>query len=756
MAPPLKISAGDEEVIDLHDEEVTIDLSNNDNGIAQKAETKAPEPAKPEPAKETAPVGKAAAPPPAAAGPTAGAAAGTPTGTQPAKAGSGGNGGLIAYLHTKNGKSMVVLLIAAIVVGALLFVPMGNESPEAVIDCSVTDPTDGQVILISARNSTDPDGRIKIYDWDYPDEEFVKLGKEERGGGDGHSWLRGYFKIKHTASTQDRTITVTVKDEMGADDTAEIIITVKPLLVTPEPEMIGDRASYTLKGDVTIQNNDGLFTIEQSDIVQIDDTVKVIYLTYSGTVDAFVDGESDPVEDGFLKNHTVYERRTLFEMQLDDGSYAETENNGDQPITGSINGKTFTWIYAPLDRAIKMELHVTDGDITAGDIIQEEKHITGKMVGYPHVQAEDNTLHVSDIGEGETLDVASHGDITVGSVEIDWLAVDIKAVKVEEIGYIPCIEFDINIVSIDGEDVDDPPIIKYWLADENPYPVRTYFKHTTQSDDGTSTTTENTKKMTDFTVGTTDLPDDESDFITSLNTDVWDKHDPDNWTAVASYSMMAPLVDPDKEGDHGFREHGGNIWQVEDAYDDAWAQDSDFREYMTNHPDAYNVLSLYNHTGKDKVWNMTFGEGGSDEFYNIEVSNQDGVTDDSEGAIDEDVELSQSLDDVPPVFAFETCVHRMYLLGDYDGYQHVHPELFESGSDDFSFENATVGQGILAVYPMPLSGASGEVTEYTVFAMNSERTMTVVVDAVSGQIMYYAEKRGFIDILDLSELLSTG
>ena len=131
------------------------------------------------------------------------------------------------------------------------------------------------------------------------------------------------------------------------------------------------------------------------------------------------------------------------------------------------------------------------------------------------------------------------------------------------------------------------------------------------------------------------------------------------------------------------------------------------------------------------------------------------MSENGEGAVDEDVELGQGIEDIPPVFAFSTCVHRMYLLGEYDGFEKVREELFEEGGNDFNFENATAGQGILAAYPMPLSGASGEVTEYTVFALNVERNLTVVADAVTGQIMYYAEKKGFLDILDLSELLSS-
>jgi len=753
MAPPLKISADDEEVIDLSDEEVTIDLSNNNNAdISPKAEAKAAvAPTKAEPATGSPPVGTAATAPPVAGKP---AKASASAGAAPAKAASGGNGkGPLALLHTKNGRSFIVLLVAAVIIGAMLIVPFSNEAPTAVITVDKTDPTDGEAIRISAENSTDPDGRIKGYDWTYPD-DFIKFEKEDEGGGDGFSWIWGHFCIKHTDGTQDRTISVTVKDNAGAEDSAEIVMTVIPLVVIPAPELIGDQANYDLNGRVTMYNEDGIFTIEKSDIVQIDDTVKRIYLEYSGTVDAWVLSVPDPVEDGFLQNHTVYERRTLFTMDLLDGSYAETEKHGEQPITGAIEGETNTYIYALKDRAIRMDLEVGRGVITAGDIIQEEKKITGKVTGYPHVQSENNTLHVSDLGE--SLDISSSDTIEVGSVEIDWLAVDIKAIKVEEIGYVACLEIDLVIVSVDGEAVDDPPTIKYWIADDPySYPIKTRFEHTTQNDEGTTTTTSNTKKMTDFSRGSGALPMTESEFVETLDLDNWHKHPTNLWSLNGSYDKMSPLTDVNRQGLHDFYETNSHIYQVEKAYQDAWEGDGEFREYMDAHGDAYNVLSLYNETGNEKVWNMTFGEGGSDEFYNIEVSNRRGVTENGEGAVDEDVELSQGIEDIPPVFSFSTCVHRMFLLGDYEGFDKVREELFEGGSNDFHFENATAGQGIRAAYPMPLSGASGEVTEYMVFAMNVERTLTVVVDAVTGQIMYYAEKKGFLDILDLSELLSS-
>jgi len=687
---------------------------------------------------------------------------------------------VISFLRTKNGRSAVVLLVAAMVVGALLVGPLGNRPPSAVMTIegiAIADGraevVDGHVYTFRATDSNDPDGRVVRYRWDFDPECFTIV-----EGRTGDSIISGYFHCGNVPGTGvvqgpvERAITLTVEDNMGARSSVTVTFSVEPLVVGPEPERLGDSANWTVSGVMTVSNPDGLFDIEPDGIITISDTVITVQLTFRGTVTSWVAEPDHDIEDGFLYEHPVYTRLNDFDLKIvegDDKSYTWTENGRKYLVrdTSGVTGRMSTHIYHPENRAVRLDMRVRSGNLDVGELFKKTLTIKGDVTGYPFLNTSDSVLHISDIQE--SIDADDWGVITVGDGTATWSVEDVHPVRVGA-EWIPAFEVSVTLDSLEQEE--DPPTITYYIGDGCPYPLRTEMT-LQRMRDGTIVNSEITRTLVDFRTGTGPLPDATSEFMYRVTGKRY--YNATEWAQDSGTPYNPPVVDFEDdhggEDGHGFYEDTMNnqqMYQDDDSLQTTGAisrardEDPQLDDYLDQHPDAYIVLSQYNETGTSKYpdlkrWNLTWGVVGSDDYYNVEILNrkrdgQNYTTRNSARLLrDTGHVLEQGREDVGKVLAFASAVHRMYLLG--ERYPEIRDELFLTDGR-FDFQEASVGATIGVPYAMPLSLISEQRTTYAYYGINVTRKLSVFIDATNGQVMYFSENQGDLDLLWLLQALA--
>lgn len=139
--------------------------------------------------------------------------------------------------------------------------PQANEAPTAAFDFTPDDPVVGEEISFDASGSSDPDGSISTFEWDFDgDETFEETGEQVSHiyseAGDFSATLR----VTDDDGAED-TITKTVsvdKLDLGLDDTVRLVQTVEDSEIiggrdsVPDPDHVGGRQSivgFGLNGD---------------------------------------------------------------------------------------------------------------------------------------------------------------------------------------------------------------------------------------------------------------------------------------------------------------------------------------------------------------------------------------------------------------------------------------------------------------------------------------------------------------------------
>jgi hypothetical protein len=285
-----------------------------------------------------------------------------------------------------------------------------------------------------------------------------------------------------------------------------------------------------------------------------------------------------------------------------------------------------------------------------------------------------------------------------------------------------------NDLSLSGD-----PEIRYWVADNHSYPVKHTLSAVMISEDGTQTTAHYTVVLMDEMQGTFDLPDGTSSFIYSRRARYFDV---DEWESVGGTRYLPPLGN-----EYGFSEKAYKFYQPEDAVDqarnDPGQMGRDFDQYLNDHSFAYVVAGYYNKTDKE-LWNLTFGEGDSSEYFNVVVKKQGGIDDRSKGLIQREKRLSTDRKEIPPVMNFSNAAEVFYehpLIRSY---------LFSEGR--FNFRNGSFGVVIQVRYASMDLQSGVHVAPYSYVAMSFDFKYQAILDATTGQIMYILNNRGDGDI----------
>ncbi|WP_247728326.1 PKD domain-containing protein [Halovivax limisalsi] len=146
-----------------------------------------------------------------------------------------------------------------------------NEAPSAAFDASPTDPSVGETVSVDAGASSDPDGSITSYEWDFGDGETAT----------GETATHAY------ESTGEYTVALTVTDDDGATDSASELITV----VDDGGECGAESESTTESGFLAWWNGDAVHTYATKTSDPCGVTVELegpgfanfdLYVTYDG------------------------------------------------------------------------------------------------------------------------------------------------------------------------------------------------------------------------------------------------------------------------------------------------------------------------------------------------------------------------------------------------------------------------------------------------------------------------------------------
>jgi len=188
---------------------------------------------------------------------------------------------------------------------------------------------------------------------------------------------------------------------------------------------------------------------------------------------------------------------------------------------------------------------------------------------------------------------------------------------------------------------------------------------------------------------------------------------------------------------------------AEIAYERAYMESADFREFMDGRPGAYAALALYNESGehgdgRESRWNLTFAEKDAGRGYHLDVY-RDRI--ENEGIVElDDVQFGlavqhaqRELEQRPITFAgFEQIL---------ENDSQVRDELFGNGRLDFDEVTLRLQtnpfDSNLSFPGFPVASAFGQLdSSRYVYVVNRGNEFTAAVDAETGQFLFIAKHEG--------------
>jgi PGF-pre-PGF domain-containing protein len=261
-----------------------------------------------------------------------------------------------------------------------------NEPPNAVINASATDVYVGESVSFDGLNSSDPDGSISSYSWDFDN------GKADTGGETSTSY----------ASAGDYTVELTVEDNDGATDTDSTTISVSKNSTSGGVTAVAGGGGGSLSAEASLSlacpdnrriATDSFDSIEFSATNTGDTDLDEVLLLLSG-----LDADWYTVEDGPLSmgngttssfNVSLSMPETVFVDSLTSGSVPANGTNKTYTVTGVVQSSlvyatcsfdlTLTGITPPTgdqpgDEAVEniSEEAVTENDTQQGQDNQQD------------------------------------------------------------------------------------------------------------------------------------------------------------------------------------------------------------------------------------------------------------------------------------------------------------------------------------------------------------------------------------------------
>jgi len=500
----------------------------------------------------------------------------------------------------------------------------------------------------------------------------------------------------------------------------------------PDPDPISVRVPDRMIGDISVYRVDGRLSTASNGNGGEEFSLDFEFMSNSRTT--IETSGFKNITDGFGASHMALETRTTHKLSLT--GKANTERYKNVEITGNSH-MTIT------DRSYAVDENTTIASRVTTDMFIEVK----KFGGTEEYESRDdahlfpNLFNLSSQGGLESIYRTrnlSRGDsdnLTIGNLDFRW-AVN----KQKEIAGEQALRIAISISSEDLEKANEQSdtfflkniYMNTWVANRYPMPVQNEI----------------------FVSGIYNTSDASQEVELHYIITLLEKQSVRGTESIEYQPFDIPDRNAFEERDHWFLDrmpsHGAeknssirNDFTAEHAYEKAYNESGDFRDFMDGHPSAYLVLALYNETENDPRWNLTFAGKGAGKGYHIVVHRH--RIEDGEGVMElSDVQFGLSVDysrgelEVPKPYPITFAGFEQVLRND----SWINGELYSDGN--LHFDEVTLRLQTNLVYPgidLTKMFIQFDFSRYA-YAVNKGDRFTAAVDAETGQFLFIISHEG--------------
>ena len=637
----------------------------------------------------------------------------------------------------RSNRGVAVLIIIIIVIIASIssyyyFILRGDgdgdgTEPDPGLDAIITvqpaftDYNAGEIIIFDA---IDSEGDIDNYTWKI-DNDLIVI--------DGSLYERkvtGYFSPNENI---DKMYTATLTIKKGTyEDSDSIDITIKPLSIGLTSERLDDYGEYDVNGLFNLTNPNGIISFKteieytgQEATIIIND-IHMIFNTLELEPMSTTLKDAPNIEDGFWQKHSTYKRETKQNLELSgkvEGSISY-EDLGESTLKADIDGTMYSEDEAYTDyktlNTIKTYV-VNDIDLTIsvtslGIPIEFPMTSHNELRSYPDLRKEPQRFRIEDLSD-EPIELGHTDAVEYGDIIYIW-----NAESVEFVYNRPAIKVNLTLDSSTmARNNLDEFFMNVWVAEDVSFPVRTYI-YIESTSEGNTTTLIHKSVMKDYSAGSAVIPDS------------CDASAPGG----GHYYSKVPNKDYENNTDWEYLPSKGQGTNSFNAYPPEQAiqyaeSDAGFIAYKNSHPNLYVVNGYCSGTGErdiqDLFWNLTFGEEGSKEGFNILVD-KSGVLESTEFSIDVPPNSTRDFD---PILTFASSEQILVDLTDTE----IDENVFNN-QDEVDFSNVSYGIRANVAYPT-IDITSIQVLErskYAFYIQNPTKGYTLALDAETGQLLF--------------------
>ena len=617
------------------------------------------------------------------------------------------------------------------VVTMIILVSLGAYILNPDLIPSIWNDGDGVEVLpdiriISPRNDSTYASGVSVsfeVSVDYPEDKILG---ESWEFGDGESEVGR--KTTHFYSTgTDRSFRATYRltTTKNRNYEASVTIRISPLTIVLPEKMDGLGCRYDITSKLLFDDPDG---IEMLSGDTGDVSITRVDLSGDGTMDVDISVSGEGSVDGFLMDHDVYERSADIDMELEGNAtvrytYLLQEQEGDMKLEGELISNNVNYFDLATENVIKssmksnLELYSEYDPSTPFQVVDE-------IISYQELSDPPLNMDITEIRENRTFRLGDAEPGGVGGLHYMW-----SIGEMDNVAGSPALKVDVklqrdllNTYGITGH------TITLWISDGKALPVK-FFVHLLreEGDSLSSVTIEGIVDPISYIGGI--------DPLSAMTCD-------EGYNATHHHASRSDELDPGLAGE--FREMqyapvNGELKSDLKGYsiDEAMAVirgSSEFNEYLSSHPKSFAVDARCNESSGRTLWNVTFGEKGSNEGLNFLVRDTGALS-----SVGVEVDVDTYAFDLGEVLSYSGAVYA------FENDPDIADRMFDQDGLDLS--QVTVGSGISLPTISVEAFYSGTVNnlDFGFFLSRESSTAsgsessTAVLNGITGQILYLTD-----------------
>ena len=499
---------------------------------------------------------------------------------------------------------MVILVIAGVVIldpDLLKWFPSNNPPGISKPELIITEPLNsseydsGELIVFEA-TVKHPEEKISSIRWDF-------------GDGDSSSSERTSH-FYSTKVTRNFRATFSVKVSSGEVYDESVTVRITPTVVTLPEKREGLRGTYDLESTMVFNNPEGieLFSDENSDV-----TITKVDIEGTGTLEMEIELPDNEIEDGFSLGHSVYTREVNIDQELDGNATVKYstitgEITRNMRLFGNVDVNNRNYVDLTTGESIKgelsssMELYSEFDEDTPFSFVDE-------IINYRDLSEPSLNLDITEIRENRTFRLGDAEPGGFGNLHYMW-SID----AIDNVGGKTALKVDIKLHEelLSTYGITDHSIL-LWIANDKALPVK-FYAYLLQEEDGTTTTMTITGniQMKSYVGGVKKI---------------FDETCASGFNDTSHHASRKDQTDDELEGEFNEMKYVPAAGDENSAFqgftiDDAVRfveEDAAFKNYISAHPNAFGMDCRCNRTDGKMLWNITFGEKGSDAGMNFLV-----------------------------------------------------------------------------------------------------------------------------------------